>query len=499
MALSLNIDRLVRVSVDLSPLAAARRNFGVLCVAGNTATSTITNAERLRFYTRYEDMIPDGYPITSPESLAAQLYFSQSPRPLTIAIGKWITTAYGASLTGGVLNSTEQTLASWTAITAGTITTVINGTTTPVTGINLSTATSLGGTAPSVASLLDTAIVNGTVSFANGSFTITSGTTGPASTIGFCTGTGLATDIALKAKFTNTTALAIATPGAVAETAPVCAQALMNASGGWYGLTFASLTAISDADYNATSAIIQPASPTRVFGITQGGANILDPTNTTDIASTSKAAGYTRTMVQYSLNPYAVASLMGRAFSTNFNANRSTINLMYKQEPGVVAEGLSETNAQTLKAKRCNVFAKYNNDTAIIQYGVMSAEAYIDEMTGLDWFRDALQNAEYNLLYQSKTKIPQTDAGQNQLVTVAAGVCNEAVFNGLVAPGVWNADGFGQLSMGDTLPSGFYIFTPPMADQAQAIRETRVAPPIQIALKLAGAINELDILVSVNR
>lgn len=172
---------------------------------------------------------------------------------------------------------------------------------------------------------------------------------------------------------------------------------------------------------------------------------------------------------------------------------------MYKQEPGIVAEELTETQAQTLKTKRCNVFAAYDNDTAIIQYGVMSGQAYFDEIHGLAWFKDALQNALYNTLYQSRTKIPQTDAGQNRLVTVAAKVCDEAVNNGLVAPGVWNADGFGELEDGDTLPSGYYIYAEPMALQPQAIREQRIAPPMQIALKLAGAIHEIDAIVNVNR
>ena len=160
---------------------------------------------------------------------------------------------------------------------------------------------------------------------------------------------------------------------------------------------------------------------------------------------------------------------------------------------------LTETQAQTLKAKRCNVFVQYQNDTAIIQYGVMSGQAYFDEIHGLDWFTDALQTALYNLLYQSKTKIPQTDAGQNQLVNTASNVCAEAINNGLVAPGQWNADGFGQLERGQFLTEGFYIYTQPMALQDQSIREQRIAPPIQIALKLAGAIHEIDAIVDVNR
>ena len=147
----------------------------------------------------------------------------------------------------------------------------------------------------------------------------------------------------------------------------------------------------------------------------------------------------------YSRNPYAIVSALGRAFTVNFSANRSTITLKFKQLPGVVAEGLTETQAQALEAKRCNVFAAYDNDTAIFQEGVMSGPAYFDEIHGLDWLQNAIQSETWNLLYQSKAKIPQTDAGANQIITCIEAVLGEAVNNGLVAPGTWNADGFGLL------------------------------------------------------
>jgi hypothetical protein len=85
------------------------------------------------------------------------------------------------------------------------------------------------------------------------------------------------------------------------------------------------------------------------------------------------------------------------------------------------------------------------------------------------------------------------------LVNACSSVCDEGVNNGLIAAGTWNGDGFGQLSTGDYLPIGFYIFSPPMATQAQAIREQRISQTIQIAIKLAGAIHEVDVIVNVNR
>ena len=74
-----------------------------------------------------------------------------------------------------------------------------------------------------------------------------------------------------------------------------------------------------------------------------------------------------------------------------------------------------------------------------------------------------------------------------------------AVNNGLVAPGVWNAGGFGQLQQGQMLSSGYYVYAPLVASQSQADREARKSVPIQVAAKLAGAVHSVNVLINVNR
>lgn len=491
MAQGLNVGRLVRVSVNLAPLAAARRGFGTLLVVGDS--NVIDGSERIRSYVDLESVALD-FGTSAPEYLAAALYFGQSPRPQNLMIGRWLRTATAALLKGGILNASEQALANWTAITAGSFKITVDGTEKTITALNFSAVTNLNG----VASAINAKLTGATCAWDGSRFTITSATTGASSTVGYASAAGTDTDISALLKLTSALALA-PVDGFASETPVQCVTAMANLSGQWYGFSFAASTMPTNDQIVEVAAFIEGASISRIFGVTETDTRVLDSTYTTDLASRLKALSYKRTCVQFSANKFAICSLIGRAFSVNFSANRSTITLMYKQEPGVVAQYLTETQAQTLKAKRCNVFVNYMNDTAIIQYGVMSGQAYFDEIHGLDWFSDALQTAEYNLLYQSKTKIPQTDAGQNQLVNTAAGVCQEAINNGLIAPGQWNADGFGQLSRGDYLQEGFYIYTQPMAAQDQSIREQRIAPPIQIALKLAGAIQEIDCIVDVNR
>lgn len=491
MTQGLNVGRLVRVSVNLAPLAAARRGFGTLLIAGDS--NVIDGSERLRTYVDLESVATD-FGTSAPEYLAAQLYFGQTPRPQQLMIGRWIRTATSGFLKGGILTAAEQALSNFTSITTGAFKVTVDGTVKTVTGLNFSAVTNLNG----VASAINAVLTGATIAWDGSRFTITSSTTGTTSTVGYATANTTGADISALLKLTNGLALA-PVAGFAVETPVQCVAAMANQSGQWYGFSFAASTMPTDDQLIEVAGFIEGASISRIFGVTETNTLVLDATYTTDLASRMKALSYKRTCVQFSANKFAVCSMIGRAFSVNFSANRSTITLMYKQEPGVVAAVLTETQAQTLKAKRCNVFVQYMNDTAIIQYGVMSGQAYFDEIHGLDWFSDALQTAEYNLLYQSKTKIPQTDAGQNQLVNTAAGVCQEAINNGLIAPGQWNADGFGQLSRGDYLSEGFYIYTQPMAAQDQSIREQRIAPPIQIALKLAGAIHEIDCIVDVNR
>lgn len=491
MVQALPVGRLVRVTVNLSPLAAARRGFGTLLIAG--ASNVIDGLERLRSYSSLDAVATD-FGTSANEYLAAQLYFGQTPRPATLMIGRWINAATSGMLKGGILTAAEQLLTNFTAISTGNLSVTVDGVVKTLNALDFSAAANLNA----VAGVVNTALAGSAICTWDGSrFKIVSATTGVTSTVSFATTTGVGVFVGNLFKFTSALASPLV-PGYAAETPVAATAAFANNSGMWYGLMFAETT-LTDQQHIDVAALVEGLSLSRLYGVTITNTNVLDPVVTNDLGSALKALLYRRTTTTYSPNPFAIASAFGRAFSVNFAANRSTITLMYKLMPGVVAQILTEDQAAALKNKRVNVFAAYQNDTAIYQYGVMSGPAYFDEMHGLDWFADSIQNSEYNLLYQSATKIPQTDPGANQLVAEAASVCDEAVNNGLCAPGQWNADGFGQLQRGQYLNSGYYIYTQPMALQAQAIRETRVAPPLQIALKLAGAIQEIDAIVTVNR
>jgi hypothetical protein len=320
-----------------------------------------------------------------------------------------------------------------------------------------------------------------------------------ASSVGYADAPGSGTDISAQLKLTSATSQSLV-DGYDAETPVECAAVLEDKSTAWYGLMFAASVPPTDDQNVDVAAFIEALDITRVFGVTITDTSVLSALVTNDLASRLKDLNYRQSCVQYSGdNAYAIASFMGRAFSVNFNGQNTTITLMFKKEPGVVGENLTQTQANTLRAKRCNVYVDYDNDTVILQYGTMCGDAYFDEIHGVDWLQNAIQTAVYNLLYTSLTKVPQTDAGVNLIVNTIDAVCSQGVTNGFLAPGVWNGPAFGNLNTGDYLKAGYYIFAPSVATQSQSDRDLRKAPTIQVAVKLAGAIQEVDIIVDVNR
>lgn len=300
MPQGLPVSNVVNVDVIIGPRAATGRNFGSLLILGSSTVIPVT--ERLRLYSSVEDIGSD-FGVDSPEYEAATVYFSQSPKPQQVYVGRW-----------------AKTLASAESGSAETLLQAVN------------------------------AVLNYT---------------------------------------------------------------------SWYGLAVADDEDIDDADWLSVAAAVEASSLSRILAITTQDPEAVNTTSTTDLAYKLKTAKYSRTFVQYSTSSkYAALSAFGRAFTVNFNGSNTTITLKFKQEPGITYETLTTNQAAALDAKNCNVYVYYENDTAILQQGVMSSGDFFDERHGLDWLQNYVQTNLYNLLYTSTTKVPQTDAGVTRLLSM---------------------------------------------------------------------------------
>ena len=309
---------------------------------------------------------------------------------------------------------------------------------------------------------------------------------------------GAGTDISGMLSLTAASSGAYVAPGLAAESA-VSAVALFDNmfSTQWYGLQ---VEGAADADHIEIAAYIEAAAPAHYYGATTQEAGVLVPGDTTDIAYILKSLSYNHTAVQYSsTSPYAITSYLARILTTQWLGSNTTITLWGKQEPGVVAETMTVSQNAALKAKNCNAYCNVNNGAEFIQYGTSASGQFTDTVVGADWLAGQVQTAVFDALEGTPYKIPQTDAGMGVLIAAAAGACQLAVNNAYAAPGQWNSTGFGTLAYGQNLPAGYYIWAPPMATQSEAVRQTRAAPLMQIALKNAGALQSSAIVLNINQ
>jgi len=89
MTQGLPVSNVVNVDVIMSPTAATGRNFGSLLILGSS--TVIPVSERIRMYAAIED-IGDDFGVDSPEYEAGLVFFSQSPKPTQVYIGRWAKT-----------------------------------------------------------------------------------------------------------------------------------------------------------------------------------------------------------------------------------------------------------------------------------------------------------------------------------------------------------------------------------------------------------------------
>ena len=483
IATTLPVSRVVNVAVEMSPTAAALRNFGSCLILGDS--DIIDTDERIRLYSSISDIATD-FGISSREYLAAQAFFSQSPQPTQVYIGRWAKSATAGRLRGRTLSSAEQDISLFTAITTGTLSLTIDGASKSMASIDLSAETNLNGVASQISSALG---VSGSCAWTGERFVITSATTGTSSTVA-------TTDTGTLSSLMGFAGSATSVAGVAAESLASAITALLDYNT-WYMVCVA--PDASDDSIVEAAGLIEAASPSRMIGFTTQNSTEIDSTASSTLGSRLKGLGYNRTILVYSSDsPVAAASVFGRMATINFEGSNTTLTLKFKQLPGVTAENLRSSQAEALKSHNVNAFCAYQNDTSILQEGITSGGWFIDETHGLDWLQNRVATDLWNLLSTSK-KVGQDESGATAIVSCVNKSLEQGVTNGLIAPGVWNGDAFGALESGDTLSTGYYVYIQPFDEQSQSDREARKAPPIQIAVKLKGAVHFINVTITVNR
>ena len=215
----------------------------------------------------------------------------------------------------------------------------------------------------------------------------------------------------------------------------------------------------------------------------------------------SAGLGKTRTLA-YSVDngKTAIARYATIAKSVNYNGSNTANTLNLKTLTGLVGDpGLSDTYVLSAETNGVDIYGNtgglsvvYSNDN----------NGYTDDIENSLWLKKAIEVAGFNYLRQTNTKIPQTESGMTGLKNAYAQICEQGIRNGVIGAGAWNS----AIPFGDPedfarniAEKGYYIYSVPVAQQAQAEREARKAPVIQIAVKFSGAIHHSDVIITIER
>lgn len=500
-----NISNIINVTLLPEGALAARDNMNVCAVMTSQQDGPLSSANRYELYSDIGSVAAD-FGTASDMYAHATAFFGTTPNPVNagglFVAGYWRGVSESVAATAAVLTGAQlvevTVIDQLQAISDGALDIDIDGATVNVTGVDLRGVTTLD----EVATLLDvelTGITGATVTVNDyGQIVVTSDTTGATSLITVVsdpgTGTYLGTLLGL-----GVGTGAVATQGAALVVLDVETQvqaitelkALINVK----GVVF--IDAAVDADRKLLASWAQ-ANSTLIYDVFTGAAYLTTDADT-NMVWEIKLASLTNYRMLYSAagNRLFATSYMARVHVVNFNAENSALT-MHLKTLAITAESYTQGEITAAKKVGLDIYTTTKLTPEVLTSG---ANDFVDNRYNLIGFIDAVQTDMYNLLKSTATKIPQTQRGVNQLIDQGEKTTRGFVRAGIFAPGTWSSpDYFGDREAFERniFQNGFYWIAGSLADQPQADRQARKSPVLQAAVKNAGAIHSVDVIINFN-
>ena len=466
--MSLPLDDIVNVTVNLPVTTTSGRQFNLPLIIGNVTAFN----DRIKIYSSTDEMLEDGFLTSDRLYQAAVLLFGQEEKPNKIAVGR-----IGTVTEANVAEDGEILLADALELNENA-----------EVGKYIYQGYALSETAETGYLLI---IADGTTP-QTGEITLTDAQAlNPDAEVGKY----IAEEQSYLLSGTQVTGSDLIIPDTVTrnETITEYLTACRQANDEWYCVNVCST--ITDSEIIAGAQYCESCSPSALFCFTTNEASVL--TNNPNIFASLKALGLRRCFGQYSTQHLdAVCAIIG--WVMGIITKNVSFTLVYKPEIGVnVEDSISKTGFNHLNSNNGNVYDQ-RGTYKIFEQGKMADGSYFDEVIQLDKYQLEMQNAIMNEL-TSNTKIAQTEDGMTLLISVLNKICNNMYNAGFISGGVWQGKKILNLETGDSIPNGYLVQAESIDSQSQADREARKAPPIYVALKLAGAIHYVIIKIDVNR
>lgn len=409
-------------------------------------------SERSRTFNAYTDVLADSaaFSATGPTARAALAYFSQSPSPTALIIGR------------GANKPTKTVTVSAISPTANlnyTYKLNVKGTgfaDTTVSFTSDATPTDAEYAAGIVAALNGVASKNYTAAGASSPVTVTGNSPGAWFSIEVA-------DVAYQ-----TTTETTADPGVAADIAAILAE---NTS--WYALD----TAFNSKPYGIAAAAAIEATGTKIYAVASNDSNIVlaASTGTLDLLDQIKTNAYARTTGWYHRDPSAMfaSALLGKLLP--FDPGSET--WAFKTLAGVATFPMTGTHRSNIIARNGN---SYENVAGlnITFYGTTGDGHFIDTRRGLDWLQDDMSKAVFGAL-ASNPKIPYTDQGIAIIKSVMTGSLRRAAARGIIT-------------------DSFLVTVPSAASVSSADKAARVLNNCRFTATSQGAVHKDNITGSVS-
>lgn len=192
---------------------------------------------------------------------------------------------------------------------------------------------------------------------------------------------------------------------------------------------------------------------------------------------------------------------IGYGFSVNYSAQNSAITMNLKDMSGIAVDGsLNENLVNLAITSGADIYGNFGGAKKIMSNG---ANGYFDDVVNTLYIKLSVDVAVFNALAKTNSKVPQTELGMQILKDALSRYFDSCVYNNIIGVGLtWNsADTFGDPTTfrRNIAESGYYVYSLPISQQAQAERENRKAPVIQCAIKFSGAIHSVDVIINIEK
>lgn len=467
----------VTASQGLEPLKLST----ILLLTDETPANDITGTYMIA---RSATAVANQWGTNTETAAQANAIFAQSPNILNND-GYVIVAPYSVGTAAKVTTIDLSTnLDTLKEVTNGSLTLTIDETSTELTGINLSSAS----TVSEIAELLQAKANNVIITAADNKITFSA----DALSITLTETSGATTDLY------GSTYLDGAQATAVAGTQETLAQAITRMANTIYFEGILTTRAVDDEEMETASATVQ-ALQDRILMNPQSSTNALTGIFT-------KTSSFTRNLLYtYGTDDddkaknarLFAAAYLSRGLAVNYDGSNTTLTMNLKDLSGIEADtNINETILEQCATVGADCFPSVEGLAKVVSNE--QSGAYFDQVANQIWLVTTIQREVFNLLATTRTKIPQTETGANMIMSVIKDVLVQGVINGYLAPGTWNSsDTFGNQEdfYRNIEEFGYYIYHQPVSEQSQANREARKAVPFMVAAKEAGAVHSANIQI----